>query len=146
NGFKSLKGFERMFLLVHHFKPNKGRTILDNVVDGKKPQGNFEIEDRRLPRIIAMLLSPICVSLTTPLITTFSLLRLFFTYLIPIIPIVVLWDGVVSSLRTYSVDEMQDLVQKVTNSNHFHWEIEKKKAKSGFVIYTIGIPKKQNPL
>lgn len=143
---KSLKGFRTMFLSFHHFKPNQGITILQNAVDENQPIGIFEIQDRSLPSIIAMLLSPISVLLTTPFIKPFSLLRLLFTYLIPIIPIVVLWDGVVSSLRTYSVDEMQDLVQKVTNSNHFHWEIEKKKAKSGFVIYTIGIPKKQNPL
>src|SRR5690606_3298983 len=128
------------------FKPNQAITILQNAVDENQPIGIFEIQDRSLPSIIAMLLSPISVLLTTPFIKPFSLLRLFFTSLIPIIPIVVLWDGVVSSLRPYCVDEMQDLVQKVTNSDHFHWKIEKKKAKLGFVIYTIGIPKKQNPL
>ena len=89
-----------------------------------------------------MLLSPISFLVTTPFIKPFSLLRLLFTYIIPIIPIIVLWDGVVSSLRTYSVDEMQQLIKSVENNENFDWHIEKKKAKMGFVIYTIGIPKK----
>ena len=135
-----------MFLSFHHFKPEQGVEILQNAVNSNQPIGIFEIQDRSVPSIIAMLLSPISVLLTTPFIKPFSLLRLLFTYIIPIIPIIVLWDGVVSSLRTYSVDEMQQLIKSVENNENFDWHIEKKKAKMGFVIYTIGIPKKQNSL
>lgn len=143
---ETLKGFRTMFLSFHHFKPEQGVQILQNAVNSNQPIGIFEIQDRSIPSIIAMLLSPISVLFTTPFIKPFSLLRLLFTYLIPIIPIIVLWDGVVSSLRTYSVEEMQQLIKSVENNENFHWQIEKKKAKMGFVIYTIGIPKKQNSL
>ena len=143
---ETLKGFRTMFLSFHHFKPKQGAQILQNAVSSNEPIGIFEIQDRSVPSIIAMLLSPISVLLTTPFIKPFSLLRLLFTYIIPIIPIIVLWDGVVSSLRTYSVDEMQQLIKSVENNENFLWQIEKKKAKMGFVIYTIGIPKKQNSL
>ncbi len=138
---ETLKGFRTLFLSFHHFKPKQAVQIVQNSVNSNQPIGIFEIQDRSVSSIIAMLLLPISVLLTTPFIKPFSLLRLLFTYIIPIIPIIVLWDGVVSSLRTYSVDEMQQLIKSVENNENFHWQIEKKKAKMSFVIYTIGIPK-----
>lgn len=141
---KTLQGFRTMFLSFHHFKPQHATQILQNAVDENQPIGIFEIQDRTLPSIIAMIFSPITVLLTTPFIKPFSVLRLIFTYIIPIIPHVVLWDGVVSSLRTYSVNEMQQLIKNVKNNETFDWQIKKKKAQMGFIIYTIGIPKKQN--
>jgi len=51
-----------------------------------------------------------------PLITPFYFWRspghLFFTYIIPIIPVVVVIDGIISSLRTRSPEEIQDLMKK----------------------------------
>jgi hypothetical protein len=52
-----------------------------------------------------------------------------------------MWDGLVSSLRTYSVKELEEIVSKLEKKDNFYWKIEKKKAKMGFVIYLIGIPK-----
>jgi hypothetical protein len=50
------------------------------------------------------------------LITPFYFWRspghLFFTYIIPIIPFVLVFDGYVSSLRTRSPEEVQDLMKK----------------------------------
>ncbi|MFK7798226.1 MAG: hypothetical protein AB8E82_12285, partial [Aureispira sp.] len=79
--------------------------------------------------------------MTTPFIRPFSLLRLLFTYLIPIIPICVWWDGIVSAFRTYSVAEMQDLVQALNNSTSYDWDIGEKKGKLNKILYLIGTPK-----
>lgn len=136
-----LSGFRTQFLSFHHFKPNDATQILQNSVNTSQPIGIFEIQDRSLPSILAMLLSPISVLLTAPFITPFRFGRIVFTYLIPILPVVVLWDGIVSSLRTYSVSELRSLVENVKNQDTFHWKIEKKRSKKGFVIYLIGIPK-----
>lgn len=139
----NLKGLRTMFLSFHHFKPQEAKSVLENAINNNQPIAIFEIQDRRLPSIIAMLLSPLSVLFTTPFIRPFRLSRLFFTYLIPIIPFVVLWDGIVSALRTYTVDEMRYLVNTLQNNTDFEWNFNKKKSKTGLVIYTIGIPKKQ---
>ena len=47
--------------------------------------------------------------------------RFALTYLLPVAPTVVAWDGVVSSLRSYTVEELRGLAASVT-ADHFTWE------------------------
>lgn len=49
-------------------------------------------------------------------------------YLIPIVPIFVLWDGIASWLRTYYVIEMHNRVNQLKNKEHFNWEINRLKS------------------
>lgn len=137
----NLKGMRTQFLSLHHFRPDDAQQILQNAVDSKNCIGVFEGQERSLPSILAMLFSPISVLLATPLIRPFKIGRLIFTYLIPIVPLFVLWDGLVSSLRTYSVEEMKALVGQLENSETFDWEIKRVKSGPGVVLYLLGIPK-----
>jgi hypothetical protein len=101
-----LIGFRTQFLSFHHFKTDDARQILQNAVDSNSSIGIFEAQERSFASMIAMVFSPLTVLFTTPFIYPFKIGRIIFTYLIPIVPLFVLWDGVVSSLRTYSVQEM----------------------------------------
>ncbi|WP_299437755.1 hypothetical protein [uncultured Aquimarina sp.] len=84
---------------------------------------------------------PISVLLVTPFIRPFKIKRIIFTYLIPIVPLFVLWDGVVSSLRTYSVKEMNGLVENLNGTENYDWEIDKVKSGPGVVLYLLGTKK-----
>jgi len=137
---ESLKGLRTQFLSFHHFNPDEARMIIQNAVNAQQSIAIFEIQDRSFPSFIAMLLSLVSVLFTTPFIRPFRFGRLVFTYLIPVIPLVVLWDGIVSCLRTYSVDEMKALVDSLENKKNYSWQFDKKKSKTGFVMYMIGIP------
>lgn len=137
----NLVGFRTQFLSFHHFMPAQATQIIQNAVDSNQAIGIFEIQDRSLPSSFLMLFSPLSVIIVTPMIKPFNLGRIIFTYLIPIIPLVVLWDGIVSCLRTYSVDELHGLISNVQNKDKFDWKIDKKKGKAGFVILLIGTPK-----
>lgn len=138
---KELKGFRTMFLSLHHFKPKNARQILQNAIDSNSSIVIFEAQERSFPSLLAMFLSPITVLLTTPFIRPFKLGRILFTYLIPIVPIFVWWDGIVSSLRTYSVKEMKELVVQLENKDSFNWEINKIRSGPGIVLYLVGTPK-----
>ncbi|PWL37330.1 hypothetical protein DKG77_16290 [Flagellimonas aquimarina] len=138
---ESLKGLRTQFLSLHHFKPDDARQILQNAVDSNSAIGVFEAQERSVPSILAMLFSPISVLLTTPFIRPFKIGRLVFTYLIPIVPLFVLWDGVVSSLRTYSVKEMHSLIKSLENGDMYNWEIDRVKSGPGVILYLLGIPK-----
>ncbi len=138
---ETLKGLRTQFLSLHHFKRNDAVQILQNAVDAESPIAIFEAQERSVPSILAMLFSPISVLLTTPFIRPFKWGRLLFTYLIPIVPLFVLWDGVVSSLRTYSVKEMHDLVGLLDNKDSFIWEINKVKSGPGVLLYLLGTKK-----
>ncbi len=137
-----LKGVRTQFLSLHHFKPADARAILQNAVDANSPIAVFEGQERSLPSILAMIFSPITVLLTTPFIRPFKVGRIIFTYLIPMVPLFVLWDGIVSSLRTYSVKEMEALIEGVEGKDTFDWEVQRVKSGPGVVLYLLGLPKK----
>lgn len=133
-----LKGLRTQFLSLHHFREEDAVQILQNAVDSGNPIALFETQERNIPSILAMIFSPVSVLLTTPFIRPFSFGRIFFTYLFPIVPLFILWDGIVSALRTYSVKEMNALVSQVKNNDTYEWQIGKKKSGPASVPYLIG--------
>lgn len=141
NVLKNLKGLRTQFLSFHHFKPEEAKLILQNAVDSNAAIAIFEGQERSFASIIAMVFSPISVLFTAPFIRPFKFGRIIFTYLIPIIPLVCLFDGIVSSLRTYSVKEMTDLVNQLKNKDNFHWDINRVKSGPGVILYLLGTPK-----
>lgn len=136
-----LKGLRTQFLSLHHFRPNDAKQILQNAIDTHSGIGIFEAQERSVTSILAMLFSPITVLLTTPFIRPFKLGRIICTYLIPIVPLFVLWDGVVSSLRTYSVKEMNALVADLEGNEKYDWEIAKVTSGPGVILYILGTKK-----
>jgi hypothetical protein len=136
-----LKGLRTQFLSLHHFRPVDAKLILQNAIDTNSSIAIFEAQERSVPSILAMLFSPLSVLITTPFIRPFKLGRIIFTYLIPIVPLFVLWDGIVSSFRTYSVKEMNELVGNLNGTENYDWEINKIKSGPGVVLYLLGTKK-----
>jgi hypothetical protein len=134
----NLAGLRTQFLSFHHFEPADARRILQNAVDSGSAIAIFEAQERSLPSLLAMAVSPFTVLLLTPFIRPFKLGRIVFTYLVPVVPLVVLWDGVVSSLRTYSVSEMRNLVAELNGAQTYDWEIGRVKSGPGVILYLWG--------
>ncbi len=132
------KGLRTQFLSLHHFRPKEAKEILQHAVDSKSDIAIFEGQERSIASILAMIFSPITVLLVSPFIRPFKIGRIIFTYLIPLVPIFVLWDGIVSSLRTYSVKEMQDLVAEIHHGDQYEWNIGKVKSGPGVNLYLTG--------
>ncbi len=63
---------------------------------------------------------PFAVLAMVPFLRPFRWEWLLFTYVIPLIPLLVLWDGMVSCLRVYSPDELRELVNGLDG---FEWDI-----------------------
>ncbi|SHO62828.1 hypothetical protein [Algoriphagus zhangzhouensis] len=138
---EDLKGLRTQFLSFHHFRTKDAIQILQNAVNSDESIAIFEAQERSIPSVLAMIFSPITVLLTTPFIRPFKWGRIIFTYLIPIVPIFVLWDGVVSAFRTYSADEMNQLISQVENHETYNWEVNKIKSGPGVILYLIGTKK-----
>lgn len=136
-----LKGFRVMFSAVHHFKPEQVRAVLQNAVDHRAAIGLFDGGDKHIGSILGILLiHPIAFLLFTPFFKPFKLSRLFFTYLIPLIPLYTLWDGCVSVLRFYQPDELLKIAQS-TDAQNYKWEYGKVKNKFGLrATFLIGYP------
>ena len=136
-----LKGLRTQFLSFHHFRPDDARKILQNAIDTKSSIAVFEGQERSFASILAMIFSPISVLLTTPFIRPFKIGRIIFTYLIPIVPLFVLWDGIVSSLRTYSVEEMEDLISQLEGIEKYDFDIGRVPSGPGVILYLLATPK-----
>lgn len=121
---QDLSGIRTMFLSLHHFRPKEVEQIFKNAVNSGAPIAIFEAQRRDLEHVVRFSLSPIAVLLLTPFIRPFSVLRLIFTYLIPLVPFIVFWDGVVSVFRTYSNEELEVMANSIDPDQHFVWSSE----------------------
>lgn len=105
----SLVGFRTLFTALHHFPPEQGRAILAEAARARAGVGAFEITERSFVALVGMLFLPLLVLLLTPFIRPFRWSRLMLTYVLPLVPLAVWFDGTVSCLRTYSRDELREL-------------------------------------
>jgi len=140
-----LPGFRTMFSAFHHFRLEEARAVLADAVRKRQGIAIFEGTHRSALAMLGMLLVPLMVLLMTPFIHPFRWSRLFWTYLIPVVPLVSLFDGLVSCLRTYSVEELRELTEDLDVKDYL-WEIGELKSTAGPVpiTYLIGVPK-ENP-
>ncbi|WP_026966002.1 hypothetical protein [Algoriphagus terrigena] len=137
----NLNGVRTMFLAFHHFQPDDAIQILQNAVKSNQAILIAEGQERSVPSFLAMFFSPLTVLLATPFIRPFSVARIIFTYLIPLVPIFTWWDGIVSVLRTYSVQELDELISKTEGHEKFIWKTERIKSGPAYLIYLSGVPK-----
>jgi hypothetical protein len=135
-----LNGFRTMFTSFHHFSPEEARAILQNAVDAGEGIGIFEIT-RRAPSTIGLTWAwALMLFVCTPWIRPFRWSRLLWTYLVPIIPLVLLFDGVVSCLRTYRPRELREIVEKLA-ANEYQWEIGEHSTGKVPIAYLVGYPR-----
>ena len=138
---EELTGFRTIFSAFHHFRPEQACAVLTDAIHKRQGIAVFEGTQHSVLALLLMLLVPLAVLVTTPFIRPFRWSRLLWTYLIPIVPIVALFDGLVSCLRTYSVEELRDLTASL-DSNDYHWDIGTVKSKMTAIpiTYLIGVP------
>jgi hypothetical protein len=136
-----LRGFRTMFTAFHHFRPAEARAILADAVQQRQGIGVFEISRRAPLEIAVIALTWLAVLMFVPFIRPLRWSRLAWTYLPPILPIVGLFDGIVSCLRTYSPTELRELSRGLDS---YDWEIgEMRSGWSPLVVtYLVGVPKR----
>jgi SAM-dependent methyltransferase len=131
-----LGGIRTLFDCFHHFRPADARAVLADAHRRRQPIVIVEGTRRRLSALAGMLLAPLFVLLITPRIAPFSWTRLFYTYVLPILPLLILWDGVVSCLRSYRPAELRALTDGLDEG--YRWEIGEYRRRGAVVTYLIG--------
>ncbi len=137
-----LNGFRTLFSSFHHFQPADAKAILASAVDARQGIAVFEATSRTPASLALMFTAPLAVWLMTPMVRPFRWSRLFWTYLIPVVPLAVLFDGVVSCLRVYTPREMLDMALEV-ESVEYDWETgtDKPPGSPIAIPYLIGVPR-----
>ncbi|MBN1874100.1 MAG: hypothetical protein JXA33_07705 [Anaerolineae bacterium] len=140
-----LKGMRTLFEGFHHFKPEQARSILRDAVEKRVAIGIFEASLKPPLGPILLLLAPITTFMSylflTPFIKPRTLSRFLWTYLIPIVPLATCWDGVISLLRVYSPQALQELTAPLQREDYV-WEIGQASTETPLFVFTylVGYP------
>ena len=120
---EELPGLRTMFASFHHLRPEQARAVLEDAARRRVPLYVCEATARTPVALLTALLIPLAVLILTPRVRPLRVSQLVFTYLIPILPLVIAWDGFVSHLRTYSRDELLALTGSLGGKD-YSWEVE----------------------
>jgi hypothetical protein len=137
---KNIKGMRTIFSAFHHFPPVKAKQILEDAVSNNRAIAIFEGGERSIIDIIGVILTtPFAFFIFTPFIKPYKLTRFIFTYLLPLIPLTTIWDGIVSMLRMYHPSELLEMAKSVEPEKYV-WRTGRIPHGVSKVIYLTGYP------
>lgn len=136
----TLGGLRMLCAAAHHFPPETLTAILRDAVEHGHPVVIFDVSaPPTLPSpIMCLLASPPGVILSVPFIRPFRWSRPFWTFILPFLPLLVLWDALVSALRSYSVRQLEEIVRELP-PNDYVWEIGRESFPNT-ITYLTGYP------
>jgi hypothetical protein len=106
----------------HHFKPEQARLILQDAVENSKGICILEPFQRNLLHLLIAVLT-IFPALIAPFFARKWRLRYFLVSLvIPIIPLMLVFDTAVSVLRSYTKRELKGMIASLS-ANDFQWSV-----------------------
>lgn len=130
---ETLAGIRTMYSALHHFRPHDVQRLIEAAVADGVPLAFFDVAApppwRKLPLVIVPLLAVVNVAalvvvalLLVPWVRPFRWSRLLLTYVVPAIPLLFAWDGMVSALRAYTPEELLALAHAGRGSERYTWE------------------------
>jgi len=141
-----LKGFRTIFAAFHHFEPETAKAILQDAVNQRQGIAIFELTERHIGAILFITLaSALFAFAAVPFIRPFRWQYALFTYLIPIIPLVLMIDGLTSCMRTYSPAQLRELISEL-DAPGYTWKVGRYQGWTSPlpVIHLIGYPEQDH--
>lgn len=139
---KNKKIFRLFNLAFHHFDDPLAISILQNTLETSHGFAIFELCGRDVGNLFTELMLAPLLWLGSWYWFWGQWEQLFWTYIVPVIPFVVVFDGLISCLRTRRESEVRALIAK-TGSNLEGWRFETGSAvhtwPTGTMQYFIGI-------
>jgi len=134
-----LRGFRTIFSSFHHFDPESARAMLADAFAHREGIAVFEAARRTPGTLLAVNGVPVLALRNAAAEMPLPLRRLVFTYLLPVIPAVLWIDGVLSCLRSYSVDDLRELTEGLSAPD-YKWRVGEEKGNPVPITYLIGTP------
>jgi hypothetical protein len=94
------------------------RAVLLDAFAQRQPICVFEVTSRTPSAIAVSLVIPLLVLALTPAVRPVSPFQILFTYLVPVLPLLIFWDCIASQLRTYSALEFETLTADFTSLDY----------------------------
>lgn len=127
---ETFTGVRTMVGSFHHMPPEVARRIVKDAFDKRRPLCVLEISDNSTPKYLWWTAIPAVALITlllTPFIRPLRISQLLLTYVIPVMPLLIAWDGAVSNARTYSESDLRELLTGL-EAPDYRWEIAHPKA------------------
>ncbi len=134
-----LRGFRTIFSSFHHFDPASARAMLGDAFRRHEGIAVFEGARRSWHTLALVAGVPLvalqCAARARPVRRR----RILWTWLIPVVPAVLWFDGVLSCLRSYSMDDLRELTRDLTSPD-YRWEVGEARDGRVPIRYLIGVP------
>jgi hypothetical protein len=104
-------------LAFHHFGDDAAKAVLRRAMDAFDGFAIIELQDRRLSSLILMVVHLFFVLIFSVVWFWWDPVHLLLTYIIPVFPAIMLFDGCVSALRTREFPEVMALVDEVLGTS-----------------------------
>jgi len=141
-------GLKTMVNCFHHMRPVQARAILASAVEARQPLLVYEMGEFKLPIALWVLSLPIALPIVfltallwTPFVRPLTLRQLFFTYVVPLVPLFYAWDGHASLPRVYGHADLDELLEGL-QARGYRWEHGPAASADGkiFGFYLFGRP------
>lgn len=119
-----LPGMRTMFTALHHFDRDQVRRILLDAQRDRVPFAAFEATGRSLRGLLCVLAVPFLVLWLMPRVESVHPLALLLTYFPPVLPLMIGWDGIASSLRSHTEEELRGLCEEIAEPG-YGWTVRR---------------------
>lgn len=120
-----LPGVRTLFTALHHFEAPAVLAMLRDAQDSGVPFAAFEVTHRSIKGMVATLFMPIFALALMPQVRPRRFLPLLLSYLPPVVPLAIGWDGMVSTLRSYRAEELRAMVEPLQSAT-YRWTVEER--------------------
>jgi hypothetical protein len=129
-----------VFNAFHHFPPELARSILADCVNSRSAVFILECFPRDPRRLLSILPGVALAMAVNPLLAERDrALKAIGTYLVPVIPAAGAWDGLISTLRVHTPDDLRSYVEDLDPS--YVWEHhEVPYPPGGRLLVFLGLP------
>jgi len=125
----------------HVFPPPVAEAVLRDAADNSAGIFITEMFPRNLARFVAIMGTANWAILGNPVLASKqNFAKALLTWLLPVVPFVTVWDGLVSLLRVYTEDEFRKLVAPL--GDRFQWVYGTyRHGRFGIATYFYGVPR-----
>ncbi|HEX4036501.1 MAG TPA: hypothetical protein VHX37_00460 [Acidobacteriaceae bacterium] len=135
-----LDGFRTIFSSFHHFDPKAARAILADAFERREGIAVFEGARRNAWTLVATTAVPLLAFRNALTARRARGRRIFWSCVIPVVPAILWIDGVLSCLRSYSLEDLHELTEGLSAPD-YGWEIGDQQGGPVAIRYLIGTPR-----
>jgi hypothetical protein len=131
--------FRTIFSSFHHFDPEAARAMLADAFERRQGIAVFEAARPQWRTVLAVTAVPFLAFVNAVRARPARAKRIFWSCVVPVVPAILWIDGVLSCLRSYSLEDMRELTEGLWAAD-YGWEIGLERGGPVAIQFLIGAP------